>query len=260
MADTPKPAAKPPAITLDHIRRAVKTVDWLTPLDVGIALERENLFPPQDVFRAAPAPAGTVNPLAYGYGQLALVPLRSMANLGLAEAREDPQTGEEQYRMTQVNAAAGSRGLRVASADEVSRPGPTDSGITQMAIYRYVTDEPGITEDDLIDRLAPMWKPVPDLVKAYHAKNKHHEGLEVPAAPEDVTDVDRAEGARLGIEPGVHARLRLLADRAGSPSPERYLKRQILKNFASRASRGANSRVEAVVTIRYYMRRGPAGA
>lgn len=255
-------AAKPPKskLTMAHVQDAVRDVRWLTPHDVGILLARAAPLEPHEVYRAAPAPRGAVDPLAYGYGRMAVPILEALTVLEMAESRvnpDDPDGGDDavQYRMVvrnRKNAGKGARALHIATAEEASTPADTKTGVTQAAVYRHILDCPGITDLELVDRLGPMWKPNKDVAAVYRTKGgvgNNDMEREVPTAAET------AEANAQGLDPRLWAMVRRRAARAAL-DPTTYMRLQALASYVAHSLQSGF--VERKTEVRYYFVTGPA--
>lgn len=257
----PATKAAPAKLSMEQVLAAVKDVRWLTLDDVGILLEKAAPLQPHEVYRARPAPPTAVNPLAWGYGRMAKDVLDPMCALTMAEWRADPNDpdGDGEYRIVPKarSAAGAARGLDVASAEEVTRPADTNSGISQRALYRHIIDVPGINEDDLLRRLEPMWKGMPELVAYYRMGTGGREVTKI-LAETSPTEEEAAVATGYGVDPKMWAVISRRAARSKIDAVK-YLKAQILSNYLSHISRSGN--VDRQVEVRYYIRseRGPKG-
>jgi len=140
--------------------------------DIASEMMNASAIPTEEAVRSAPAgSSGSSGRILAGYVAMITPVLEAMATLDLIE--RSTEKGKPVYRLAGggKKSRAKPRPIRIAADDEMTRPGPSSSGVTTAMLYKLVKDRPGITEDEILKALSPCWKPVEDLLKIYLSRS-----------------------------------------------------------------------------------------
>lgn len=188
---------------------------WRTLHDIAIALERNNALPLEEVLRQA-TPGDSRDRVTRAYAKMAVPTLEVLADDGRVETRE--VDGATCYRPVVTPTRA-----QPADPADLTRPANTDTGISQLHLYRLVGEREGITEDELLEALEACWKSDEDLLKVYLATASGKKGQQgdTPKWVEKLSPDERS----------------------------RHVKRQLVRRYIQRCEGAGKMRRETVVKL-----------